>query len=200
MKGESLKINGENPGRRVTFSNGGLKTANGTRFLFFAFCLFTFAFCFPASAPAQPEEVEIAPPPVKAISKEEKQQLEAEQNIKKYTQLALSLMEARLKTAETLTTENNYREALNTLGGFQILLESTLSFLSRNDTESDRVQNNFKKLELTLRGQTSRLEVMRRAMPSKYAYHMQKLIRVVRDARTKAIEPLFDDTVVPQKP
>jgi hypothetical protein len=39
---------------------------------------------------------------------------------------------------------------------------------------------------------------MRRAMPSRYGFYVQKLIRIVRDARTKAIEPLFDDTVLPQ--
>ena len=183
---------------KFRFLNGELKTANGNEFLFIALCLFTFAFCFPASALAQPEDIDVAPPPMKFISKEEKQQLEGEPNVKKHTLLALSLMEARLKTAETLTTENNYREALNTLGGFQILLENTLSFLSKNNIENDKVQSNLKKLELTLREQTSRLEVMRRAMPSRYAFYVHKLIRIVRDARSKAIEPLFDDTVVPQ--
>jgi hypothetical protein len=203
MKGKRQKTQGKSirlEGIKSRFLNGTSKKAGGAEFLIFAVCLFAFAFCFPAQALAQPEEVDIAPPPLKSISKEEKQQLEAEQNIKKHTQLALSLMEARLKTAETLLNENNYREALDTLGGFQILMESTLSFLSRNNTESDKVQYNFKRFELSLRGQTPRLEVMRRAMPARYAYHVQKLIRVVRDARTKAIEPLFDDSVVTEKP
>jgi hypothetical protein len=201
MKGKRQKVKGESLGVQLVkfgFSKGKLKCANGNQFLFFAFCLFTFAFCFPSIASAQPEEPEVAPPPIRSISKEEKQQLEAESNVKKYTQLALSLMETRLKNAETLTTETNYREALNTLGGFQILLENTLGFLSRNNVENDKVQENLKKLELTLRGQTSRLEVVRRAMPSRYAFYVQKLIRIVRDARTKAIEPLFGETVVPQ--
>jgi hypothetical protein len=201
MRGKKQKIKGKSLCLRVIkfgFLNGKLKGASDSRFLFFAACLFASTFCFPATASAQPEDADVAPPPLRSISKEEKQQLEAEPNVKKHTQLALSLMEARLKTAESLTTETNYREALNTLGGFQILLENTLGFLSRNNVENDAVQSNLKKLELTLRGQTSRLEVMRRAMPSRYAFYVQKLIRIVRDARTKAIEPLFDDTVVPQ--
>lgn len=203
MKGESEKLKGENAlllwviNRRCL--NGKLKNANGIQFLFFALCLFAFTFCFSArTAQAQPaEDPDVAPPPLKAISKEEKQQLDSEQNIKKYTQLALSLMETRLKTAETQTNESNYREALNTLGGFQILLENTLGFLSKNNPENDKVQNNLKRLELSLREQASRLEIMRRAMPSRYAFHVLKLIRVVRDARSKAVEPLFSDTVVP---
>jgi hypothetical protein len=201
MKGKSKKEKGKSiwlQAIKSRFLNGKLKNATGTEFLFFAFCLLTFAFCFPASAAAQPDDSEVAPPPLKSISKEEKQQLEAEPNVKKFTQLALSLMEARLKAAEAQTTENNYREALNTLGGFQILVENTLGFLSKNNMENVKVQNNLKKLELTLREQTGRLEVMRRAMPSRYAFYVQKLIRFVRDARTKAIEPLFDDTVLPQ--
>ncbi|HEX8737984.1 MAG TPA: hypothetical protein VF721_21810 [Pyrinomonadaceae bacterium] len=202
MKGKRQKAKGEILWVQIIkfgFSKGKLKCAGGNQFLFFAACLLSFAFCFPAIASAQqPDEPEVAPPPIRSISKEEKQQLEAESNVKKYTQLALSLMETRLKNAEALTTETNYREALNTLGGFQILLENTLGFLSRNNVENDKVQENLKKLELTLRGQTSRLEVVRRAMPSRYAFYVQKLIRIVRDARTKAIEPLFGETVVPQ--
>ncbi|MDQ3798006.1 MAG: hypothetical protein M3384_01015 [Acidobacteriota bacterium] len=211
MKGKRQTAEGENVrlsaigfgffnGKRFDFflNNGKSKNANGIRFLFFAFCLFTSAFAAPATALAQPEEADVAPPPMKFISKEEKQQLDGEPNVKKYTQLALNLMEARLKTAETQTTENNYREALNTLGGFQILLENTLGFLSKNDIESGKVQNNLKKLEMSLREQTSRLEIMRRAMPSRYGFYVQKLIRLVRDARSKAIEPLFSDTVVAQ--
>lgn len=202
MKDESEKSKVENIWLRVIKSrtlNGKFENANGIQFLFFAFCLFAFAFCFSATpALAQPaEEIETAPPPLKSISKEEKLQLESEPNIKKYTQLALNLMEMRLKAAETQTNENNYREALDTLGGFQTLLENTLGFLSRNDVESDKVQNNLKRFELSLREKTSRLEVMRRAMPSRYAFHVQKLIRIVRDARSRAVEPLFGETVVP---
>jgi hypothetical protein len=185
---------------KFQFLNGNRQPAIGIHFLFIAFCLFTFTFCFPATAFAQPEEeLEIAPPPIKAISKEESQQLESEPNVKKHTQLALSLMEARLKTAETQTTESNYPEALKTLGGFQILLEKTLGFLSKNDKENDKVQNNFKRLELSLRAQVSRLEILRRAMPSRFAYYVQKLIKAVRDARSKAVEPLFGDSVVPER-
>jgi hypothetical protein len=183
---------------RFGFLKGKLKCADGNQFLFFAFCLFTFAFCFPSIAAAQSDEPDVAPPPIRSISKEEKQQLEAQPDVKKHTLLALNLMETRLKNAETLTTETNYREALNTLGGFQILLENTLGFLSRNNVENDKVQSNLKKLELTLREQTSRLEVIRRAMPSRFAFYVQKLIRIVRDARTKAIEPLFGETVIPE--
>lgn len=201
MKGKGQKAKIARLSQQVIkfgFSNGKLKTANGNQFLFFAFCLFVLTFCAPDAASAQPsEEIEIAPPPVKIISKEEKQQLEAEPNVKKYTQIALSLMEARLKTAESQTTENNYRDALNTLGGFEILLENTLGFLSK-DAASDKVQNNLKRLEITLREQTGRLEVMRRAMPSRYGFYVQKLIKIVRAARTKAVEPLFGNTVVPQ--
>ncbi|HLL99567.1 MAG TPA: hypothetical protein VK400_00805 [Pyrinomonadaceae bacterium] len=211
MKGKSENAKGENirllsaikfgflNTKSFGFLKGRRKNAKDTEFLFFVFCVLAFALCFPAATQAQPEEADVAPPPIKSISKEEKQQLDAEPNIKKFTQVALTLMETRLKNAETLTGENNYREALNTLGGFQILLENTLGFLSRNNIESDKVQNNLKKLEMSLREQTARLEVMRRAMPSKYAFYVHRLIRVVRDARSKAVEPLFSDTVVPQR-
>jgi hypothetical protein len=106
-------------------------------------------------------------------------------------------MEARLKSAETLTAESNYSETLDALAGFHALLENTLGFLLKNDVANGKVQSNFKRFELALRAQTPRLELIRRELPSNYGYHVQKLIRAVRDARSKAVEPLFSDTVVP---
>lgn len=184
--------------RKPKFPDGGSPRAGRARFSIFAVCLFALAFCVPPAARAQADEQpDIVPPALKKLSTEEKQQLEAEQNVKRRTQLALNLMETRLKTAETLNTENNYVAVLDTLGGFHAVLENALGFLLKNDVENGKVQNNFKKFELALRAQTPRLEIIRREMPSRYGYHVQKLIKAVRAARTKAVEPLFDDSVVP---
>lgn len=177
-----------------------------------AVCLFTIAFgflSFEARAQQQQQQeqqqeqdeqpADMVPPPLKKLSNEEKERLEAEQNVKKRTQLAIDLMEARLKTAATQKDESDYRGALDTLGGFQALLENTLDFLTKNDVRSGRVQNNFKRFELALRAQAPRLELIRRELPLNYGYHVQKLIRAVRDARAKAVEPLFSNTVVPER-
>jgi hypothetical protein len=151
-----------------------------------------------AAQSADDEPKDLVPPSPKLISQEEKKQLEGQSDVKKRTELSLDFMEVRLKKAETATTEEDYRAALDALAGFQALLDDSLKFLARNNNESRKVLNSFKTLEMTLRKQTPRLEVVRRGMPFKYGWYVQKLIKAVRDARSKAVEPLFGDTVVPE--
>lgn len=139
-----------------------------------------------------------APPPLTILSKDEKSQLELQNNIKKRTQLCMELMESRLKTAEELVEQNKFQETINELGGFQALLENALKFLERNDTGSSKIDYNYKRLEIGLRQTVSRLELVRREMPFQYGYYVVKLQKYVREARARAIEPLFGDTVIPE--
>jgi hypothetical protein len=157
------------------------------------FFLFT-AYCSLPVVLAQDEPPkDAAPPPLKIISKDEKKLLEAETNLKKRTQLSLDLMEARLKTAEELAVQSKYQESLNELGGFQALLEGALGYLERNEFGTSKSDYNFKRLEIGLRRTVARLELVRRELPFKYGYYVQKLQKFVRDARSKAVEPLFAD-------
>ncbi|MGI8639342.1 MAG: hypothetical protein ACR2MG_05245 [Pyrinomonadaceae bacterium] len=163
----------------------------------FAFLLFTFAFYLTAPVFAQTEESpDNAPPPLKVISKEEKSALAAETNVKKYTILALEFMNARLAKAENLNTQQQYKEMYSELGGFHSLIDNTLNYLNRHDTDSNKVLNNFKRLEMSLRKFTPRLELIRRDLPLKYELYVRKLIIHLRQARSKAVEPLFDNSVV----
>ena len=41
--------------------------------------------------------------------------------------------------------------------------------------------------------------LIRREIPVEYDPYLKSLIRYLRDARTKAVEPLFADTVVPSR-
>jgi len=150
---------------------------------------------------AQDEEppTDAAPPPVRTISKDEKKQLETETNIKKRTQMSLDLMELRLKKAEEFSAQNQFQDSLNELGSFHALLENALKHLNKNDNGSSKIDYNFKRLEIGLRRTVSRLELIFREMPFRYGYYVRKLQKFVRETRAKAIEPLFDDTVVPER-
>ena len=79
------------------------------------------------------------------------------------------------------------------LGGFQGLLDNTLEFLIRGDNDSDRVLNNLKRFEIGLRGFVPRIEVVRRELPVRYEPYVRSVIRYIRDARSKALEPLFGE-------
>lgn len=160
-------------------------------FLPFAFCL---AFSFQIGAQDEPKEV---PPPLKVLSKEEKSALEAQTEVKKRTVLALDLMEARLLKAETSKTKEEFREMFDELGGFHALMDNTLNFLGKNNAGSGKVLNNYKRIELSLRKYINRLELIRRDLPFEYEPYTRRLVKYVREARTKAVEPLFGETVLP---
>jgi hypothetical protein len=139
----------------------------------------------------------IAPPPVKVISKEEKSALADVNDVKNRTKLSLDLMEVRLKKAEDLNGQQSFSAMLTELGGFQALMDDALKFLNRNDDGRGKVMGTFKRFEMTLRGFTPRLEMIRRDMPDRYEYHVRRLLIVLRDTRSKAVEPFFSSSVLP---
>jgi hypothetical protein len=144
---------------------------------------------------------QIAPPPLRLISQDEKTRLAAESDVKKKTKLGLDMMEARLKQAEAFNVNDNHDQMFVELGAFHGLMDYMLEFLNKSGKDSGKVLNNFKRFEIGLRGFTPRLELVRRNLPLRYEAYVKILIRNLRAARTKAIEPLFDDSVVgPRKP
>src|SRR5215207_9346106 len=87
----------------------------------FTFYLLPFAFsllfCVAVRAQTDNENIpeNLAPPALKIISKEEKSALAGVSDIKDRTKLALDLMEARLKKAETLNTQESFTDLLTEL-------------------------------------------------------------------------------------
>lgn len=140
-----------------------------------------------------------APPPVRAMSKEERSQLASETGVKDRTKLALELMDTRLTRAEEFNAKGDFTQMYNELGGFHALIDDTLDFLYGNSKSRDSVLNNFKRLEIGLRAFGPRIGLIRREIPVEYDPYLKSLIRYLRDARTKAVEPLFADTVVPSR-
>ncbi len=149
-------------------------------------------------AVAQSIQDDVAPPPLKVVSKEERTQLESVPDVKKRTQLALSLMSARLKQAEALKAQENLDEMYKQLGGFHGLMDNTIDFLDKSDQDSRKVLYNYKRFEIGLRQFRPRLELIRRDIPIRYEPYVRHLIGYLRDARRKAIEPLYSDSVVPR--
>lgn len=154
-------------------------------------------FVLPLSAYAQTDDPpkDAAPPPLRSISGEERRMLEAQSNGKKRTQLCLEMMETRLKVAEEMAAQNKYQDVLTQLGSFQGLLEHALDYLAANDVKNKNDEN-FKRLEIGIRRTVPRLEIVRREVPFQYGYHIVKIQKFVREARARAMDPLFDDTVV----
>lgn len=157
---------------------------------------FTAASGVALSAQIAPDDT--APPPLRTISKAELARLGGSKDVKKRIQTALELMAARLKQAETLRSQDDFDGMYLELGGFHGLMDNTLTFLDASDRDSSKVLNNYKRFEMGLRQFRPQLELIRREVPARYERYVRNLIIYLRDARSKAVEPLFGDRVVPQ--
>jgi len=108
-------------------------------------------------------------------------------------------MGARLTEAERLNSTGDFDGMFRELGGFHGLMDNSLGYLQERDVGSGKVLDNFKRIEIGLRGFAPRIEAIRRDLPLRYEGYLNKLLKYVRDARSKAIEPLFADTVLPER-
>ncbi len=181
--------------RRQSVGTAGVKNS-----ALFAFGFSLLIFCFCLDVPAQEEQYQqTEPPPLKIVSKAEKSLLAAEADISDRTKLSLTLMENRLKKAENYYAAESFGDMFGELGGFNALIDEALGFLNRRDDGRGKVLNNFKRLEINLRRFIPRIELIRRELPARYEPYVRRLIKTVRAARSKAVEPLFDNSVVPSE-
>ena len=172
--------------------------SSGQRVLVLCFGILFAAFSAPDSLFAQQlSPSEMPPPPLKILSLPEKKMLDGETDVKKRTALALEMMNFRIQKAEECDSHNDFSQMYSELGGFHALMDYALNFLNRSNSSSSKNLGNFKKYEMGLRGFPSRIELLRRELPVKYEYYLSDLLKDIRDARSKAIEPFFSDTVVP---
>lgn len=182
--------------REIVLSPVRGKQRKGGRFAVFllsASVLFVSAFQLNAQTPA---EIDTAPPPLKVISKSERDELSSSKGVKERTKTALEFMDVRLKNAELANSRGDLDTAFAELGAFHALMDDTLSFLGSNDKFKGRVLDNFKRFEIGLRRFTPRLELVRRELPLTHEFYVRSLLKQLRDARTKATEPLFGETVL----
>lgn len=134
-----------------------------------------------------------SPPPIKMLSKDEKSVLAASKDVKARTKLTLELMDSRVKSAEQFLMQERLELVFRELGGFHALVFDVLDFLASSDSNAKKVLDNFKRFEIGLRGFTHRIELIRREMPPQREYYVRLLLREMRDARAKAVEPLFGE-------
>lgn len=173
----------------------GRKSPVAARFLAFAVCLFSFGL----TASAQDDLADTAPPPIKIVSPEEQRQLDAKKDIKDRTKLSIDLMKVRITTAEKFAAERNFPEMYRELGHFHGLMDDALDYINKRDNGSGKVLDSFKRLEISLRAVAPKIEVMRRELPVRYDPYVRRLMGFLRQARAKATDSLFDDSVLPAK-
>jgi hypothetical protein len=158
------------------------------------------ALIFGSEAFGQPGSVDSAPPPVSVISRAEQEQLDKKNNnIGDRIKLAIKLMESRASGAESAFSQENYEQMFRELGTFHALMEDSLAYLDERDNGRGKVLDNFKRLEIAFRKFMPRFETIRREVPLRYEDYVRKLVIRLRDARSRATEPLFGETVLPTR-
>lgn len=168
--------------------------------IYFAF-IPAVAFIFLASTAVAQDKYEMddAPPPLKLIAVTERKQLDAAKDVKERTKLALDLMQARLTAAAAKSEATDYTAMFTELGAFHAIMDDMLNYLDRFSQNRDARLNNFKRLEIGLRRMNPQIDLLRRNAPPERERYLFYLSRNVRDARARAVEPQFSNTVVPNR-
>jgi hypothetical protein len=137
-----------------------------------------------------------APPPMKFVSRAERDQLAAARDAKARTRLSLDLTEAHLRRAEEHSAARQYDEAAIELGNYQGIIGDALSFLKSTNRDSGKTRDLYRKIELALRAYVPRIEAIRRTTPFEYAVNVKEVGKFTRDARAQALEAFYGDTVL----
>lgn len=137
-----------------------------------------------------------APPPYRYIPKEERARLDEAKNLKARVNLSIELSGERLDRAEALTNEQKYDEAVSELGIYQAIVEDALRSLKEGEVKGNRRRDLYRRFEIALRGQLSRLEAIRRLMPSEQAVNMHSIINAIKRVRIDAINAFYGHVVI----
>lgn len=171
----------------------------------FVCCLFIFrvivsdvnAASLAKNFPAQQEIVPPAPPPLRLMSADETSALNAARNIKQRTRLSLDFAAKRLEQATLETDAQQFARASIELGAYQAIVTDALDALNRQGgLTNNSPRDLYKRLEVTLRSHTPRLEALRRRTPSSYAIHVTATTELARRVRTDVLNLFFGSGVI----
>jgi hypothetical protein len=146
------------------------------------------------------------PPPMKFISRDERARLDANSDPKARTRAAIDLAEQRLARAEEFTLARRYEAASQQLGCYLALVDDTMYFLSRLNSDKGKTRDLYRYLDIALRAHIPRLAVLRRSTPAEYAVNIKIAEEFARNTRTEALEAFYGRTVLressesPKKP
>ncbi len=157
-----------------------------------------FSACLAPAAIAQESRPhqDIAPPPLRVISREERAQIDAEGGQKDRVKLTIELANVHLATAEDQTVKQDYDKAAAAAGRYWALIEDAFEFLKTLKADSNKTRDLYKRIELTLRAHGPRLATIRRSTPIEYAVWIKEIEELARAGRTEALNSFYGHTVV----
>lgn len=153
-----------------------------------------------ASAFPLPVQQQIAPPPLKVITRSEREQLNETRDEKARVKLTIELAEAHLTNVENQTAIQQYDGASKEIGMYWALVEDVLSSMKTMGREGNRRRDLYKRLELALRAHGPRLNAVRRTTPAEYSVWIKEVETFARDSRTEALNSFYGNTVIRDGP
>ena len=136
-----------------------------------------------------------APPPLVAVSRNERTQLAATHDTKARMRATMEMADARLARAEELANGQQYDAACEQLGNYQGLVENLLVFLNEREPNKSKIRDVYRKLEISLRSQGARIEAIRRLTPSEHAINVKTILDFAFHARTEALNSFFGNAL-----
>jgi hypothetical protein len=151
----------------------------------------------PAVLAQDPQGLQLtAPPPIKAISKTDRAELQEAKDPKARLRLTLEMADSHLEVAERYTAEPRFDAASTEIGAYHALIEDALTFLASLKRDSNKTRDLYKRIELALRADGPRLTSMRRVTPLEFAVWIKEVEDFAREGRTQALNSFYGDTVV----
>jgi hypothetical protein len=152
-----------------------------------------------AQAPQQRDE---GPPPLRYLPQDVRGRLEAERDPKARARLGMLIAEECLMRAEQFADQDQFVAATGQVGVYEAVVADTIGFLDRPGRANNKLRDILKRVEITLRAHVTRLESIRRGLPSQHAVYLLDAIDFVRDHRDKALGAFYDDNVIrePNRP
>ena len=149
-----------------------------------------------AQEPDAPQPREDGPPPMRYVPQDVRGRLEATRDAKERARLAMLICEERLTLAAQHADQDRFVAATGEVGVYEAVVEDTIRFLHKPGRANNKLRDIFKRVEITLRSHVTRLETIRRALPSQHAVYLKNAIDFVRDQRDTALGAFYSDSVL----
>lgn len=140
-----------------------------------------------------------APPPLKVISRLEREQINEAEGSKERVKLTMELADSHLANAESKTTAQDFNGAAAEAGKYWALIEDVFAFMKTMKTDNNKRRDLYKRIELRLRAHGPRLNVLRRSTPAEHSVWLKRLEDYAREGRTEALNSFYGHTVVHDK-
>jgi hypothetical protein len=152
---------------------------------------------FAQGYPQDPRAIQMpAPPPLRFMTRFEREQLNAAKEAKDRIRITIELAEGHLLRSEEFSGAHKHDASLMEIGSYMALVDDAMNFLGGMKRDANRTRDLYKRVELALRAHGLRLAGIRRVTPAEYAGQVKAAEEFTRNVRTDALDSFYGHTVL----